>query len=161
MFYDEIIRQASLWVPKMKPKDFETIMRQKYLNRKRAGDYVEEAEEDYKFKKYFSNYLNKQGVYMDKSNLAVYKLPYFNDKNNSLEFNLDHFEDELEKNRINLPRVDLVLKVQRVLKAKKYHGKHDNKSCVSWKVEGQEVNKGALLIEGEYVEITGEIKNES
>ena len=161
MFYDEIIRQASLWVPKMKPKDFETIMRQKYLNRKRAGDYVEEAEEDYKFKKYFSNYLNKQGVYMDKSNLAVYKLPYFNDKNNSLEFNLDHFEDELEKNRINLPRVDLVLKVQRVLKAKKYHGKHDNKSCVSWKVDGQEVDKGALLIEGEYVEITGEIKNES
>jgi len=120
MFYDEIIRQASLWVPKM-----------------------------------------KQGVYMDKSNLATYKLPYYNQKNNSLEFNLDNFEDELHKNKINLPRVDLVLKIQRILKAKKNHGKHNNKSCVSWKVEGQEVDKGSLLIEGEYVEITGEINNDS
>ena len=109
----------------------------------------------------FSNYLNKQGVYMDKSNLATYKLPYYNQKNNSLEFNLDNFEDELHKNKINLPRVDLVLKIQRILKAKKNHGKHNNKSCVSWKVEGQEVDKGSLLIEGEYVEITGEINNDS
>ena len=161
MFYDEIIRQASLWVPKMKPKDFETIMRQKYVNRKKSENYVEEADEDFKFKKYFSNYLNKQGVYMDKSNLATYKLPYYNQKNNSLEFNLDNFEDELHKNKINLPRVDLVLKIQRILKAKKNHGKHNNKSCVSWKVEGQEVDKGSLLIEGEYVEITGEINNDS
>ena len=84
---------------------------------------------------------------------------YFNIRNYSLEFNLDHFEDDLQKNKINLPRVDLVLKVQRVLKAKKYHGKHKEKSCVSWRIEDQKVENRSLLLEGDYVEITGE-KNE-
>ena len=83
-------------------------------------------------------------------------MPYFNQQKNTLEFNLDKFEDYLHRQKINLERVDLVIKVQRVLKAKKVHGKFDNKSCVSWKIKDQKVEQEDLIIDGEFKEITDE-----
>ena len=74
---------------------------------------------------------------------------------NILEFNLDKFEDYLHRQKVNLPRVDLVIKCQQILEAKKNHGKFDKKSCVSWRVN-KTIDKEDLIVEGEYKEITNE-----
>jgi hypothetical protein len=76
----------------------------------------------------------------------------------SLDFNLDAFEDFLTDKRIKIARVDLVLQVQRILKAKKNRGKvkikdDQYKSCVSWKIEDYEIDMEDLIIEGEYKEV--------
>ena len=52
-FYDEVIKQASVWIPKMKGPEFDRIMMQKFNNRIQSEDYVEEANEDFVFIKYF------------------------------------------------------------------------------------------------------------
>ncbi len=70
-----------------------------------------------------------------------------------LEFNLDSFEDFLVEKRVKIKRVDLVRKVQKILKAKKNHGKVDGKSCVSWKIQEYEIDKSDLVIDGVYEEI--------
>jgi hypothetical protein len=75
---------------------------------------------------------------------------------NILEFNLDKFEDYLHKQKVNLPRVDLVIKCQNILKAKKNHGKFGTKSCVSWRITNQKIDKEDLIVEGEYQEVISE-----
>ena len=83
-------------------------------------------------------------------------MPYFSQEKSTLEFNLDKFEDYLHKQKVNLPRVDLVIKVQKVLKAKKNHGKFGDKSCVSWRILDQEIDKDDLIVDGEYKELPDE-----
>jgi hypothetical protein len=156
LFYDAVISKASLWVPKMPPKDFETIMRQKYEKRTKSQDYVEEAEEELRFVKHFKNYIRQVKAYSDKKELAQYGLPYFNHPKNFLEFNLDNFEDYLESKKVNLNRVDLVLKIQRVLKAKKNRGKFQDKSCVSWRIDSPDIDKEDITVEGDFKEITND-----
>ena len=156
LFYDAVISKASVWIPEMKPADFEEIMRRKYEAREKSKDYVEDAEEDLRFVKHFKNYISEEKAYTNKKELAYFGMPYFNQEKNILEFNLDKFEDYLHKQKVNLPRVDLVIKCQRILKAKKNHGKFGDKSCVSWKILNQEIDKEDLIIEGEYREITNE-----
>ena len=39
------------------------------------------------------------------------------------------------------------------IKGKKNHGKYGTKSCVSWRMVGQKIDKEDLIIEGEYQEI--------
>ena len=51
-----------------------------------------------------------------------------------------------------MKRVDLVLKIQRILKAKRDRGKINEKSCVSWKIQNYEIAKENLVVEGEYTE---------
>jgi hypothetical protein len=140
----------------MKNSDFEEIMIRKFEARSKSKDYVEEAREDTKFIKHFKNYITEEKAYTDKKELAHFGMPYFNQQKNTLEFNLDKFEDYLQRQKINLERVDLVIKVQRVLKAKKVHGKFDNKSCVSWKIKNPTIDEDDLMIEGESKEITDE-----
>jgi len=70
-----------------------------------------------------------------------------------LEFNLDSFEDFLVEKRVKNKRVDLVMNIQRILKAKKYHGKVKNKSCVSWRIDKYDLAKEDLVIDGEYEEV--------
>ena len=70
-----------------------------------------------------------------------------------IEFNLNDFEDYLEERRIRMARVDLVLKVQKILKAEKIKGKINNKSCVRWRIQKYEVPKEDLIIEGEAIEV--------
>jgi hypothetical protein len=154
LFYDAVISKASVWIPEMKPADFEEIMRRKYEAREKSDQYVEEAEEDLRFVKYFKNYISEQKAYTNKKELAYFGLPYYNQNNNILEFNLDKFEDYLLRQKINLSRVDLVIKCQNILKAKKNHGKFQNKSCVSWRILNQKLEAEDLIIEGEYKEIT-------
>tara|TARA_R100000963_G_C4566052_1_gene52851 strand:+ start:230 stop:484 length:255 start_codon:yes stop_codon:yes gene_type:complete len=71
----------------------------------------------------------------------------------SLDFNLDSFEDFLEEKKVKIKRVDLVMKIQRILNAKKNHGKINNKSCVSWKIKNYQLAKEDLVIDGEATEV--------
>ena len=162
-FYDAVITQASVWIPKMKSVDFEIIMRQKFNNRTQSEDYVEEANEDLVFIKHFSQYIKKEQAFSDKINLLEYKRPHFNMTKKSLEFNLDSFEDFLVEKRVKLKRVDLVMNIQKILKAKKNHGKVNGKSCVSWRIEQYDLLKEDLVIDGEYEEVkeTERITDES
>ena len=158
LFYDAVISKASVWIPEMKPKDFEEIMRRKYEAREKSKDYVEDAEEDLRFVKHFKNYITEEKVYTNKKELAYFGMPYFNQEKSTLEFNLDKFEDYLHRQKVNLPRVDLVIKIQRVLKAKKNHGKFgkEQKSCVSWRMTEQTIDKEDLIVDGEYKELPDE-----
>ena len=152
-FYDEAMRQGSAWVPKMKSIEFDKIMYKKFQERTYSKEYVEEANEGLVFVKHFKNYLNKNKAYTNKEALLIYKLPYFSTSYKTLEFNLDAFEDYLVEKRISLKRVDLVLNVQRILKARKVQGKVNNKSCVSWKIEKYDLDHEDLIVEGEAEEI--------
>ena len=154
LFYNAIISKASVWLPEMKDKEFDDIMRLKFESRLISKDYVEEANEDLVFKKNFNNYIKETKAYTNKIELANYGFPYYNMKRAQLEFDLDNFEDYLHKQRINMQRVDLVLNVQRILKAKKIKGKVNNKSCVSWRVFNYEIEKENLIIEGESQDIS-------
>ena len=156
LFYDAVISKASVWIPEMKPADFEEIMRRKFEAREKSKDYVEDAEEDLRFKKNFDNYIAEEKAYTSKKELAYFGMPYYNAQKKILEFNLDKFEDYLQKQKINLPRVDLVIKCQNILKAKKNHGKYGEKSCVSWRMVNQKIDKEDLIVEGEYQEVTDE-----
>ena len=56
-FYDAVMSQAQVWVPKMKPNDFAAIMKRKFEERGKSADYVEEANENLVFVKYFEQYM--------------------------------------------------------------------------------------------------------
>ena len=92
-FYDAVISQAQVWIPKMKPGDFETIMRMKFETRKKSEDYVDDANNNLVFKKHFTSYISRVKAFTNKKELINYKLPYFNQSKNLLYFNLDNFED--------------------------------------------------------------------
>jgi len=153
LFCDIAMSQAKVWIPRMTPKEFEEIMMAKFYNREQSKEYVKEAEEDSRFKMFFLDYLDTKGVYMDKEQLAIYKLPYYNQEKRTIEFDLNNFEKELMKNRINLKRQDLVHKVQTILKGERDRGKYKNKSCVAWVIKGEEVEDNKLIWEGESVYI--------
>jgi hypothetical protein len=156
LFYDQVISQASVWIPKMKPSDFEIIMRKKYEVRTQSKDYVEEANKDLIFIKHFKNYIRQVKAFTDKKELANYHLPYYNPNTTALEFNLDAFEDYLESKKVSIERVDLVLKLQRILKARKNRGKWKGKSCVSWRIENADIAQEDMIVEGEFKEVTNE-----
>ncbi len=99
-------------------------------------------------------------MYTNKDQLAIHKMPYYNKEKNWIEFDLNNFEKELVKNRVTIKRVDLVNKIQNVLKAKKYEGKHNNKSCVSWKIQGEPTDNNKIIWEGEAVVIDEIAKGE-
>lgn len=151
-FYDAVISQAQVWIPKMTPKQYEEIMNIKFSSRTQSDDWDDEADNSLIFKKYFSNYINKVKAFTHKKELANYQMPYFNQKKNFLEFNLNNFEDYLHSQKINMERVDLVLKMQTILNAKKHRGKYLGKSCVSWKIESPDLMTEDIVIEGEYHE---------
>ena len=159
--YDEIIKQASVWVPEIKKDDYNSVMQGKYNNRTRSKYYEEEANEDLVFIKHFKYYIKDQQAFSNKINLLEYKRPHFDTTKNFLDFNLDSFEDYLTEKKIKIKRVDLVMKVQRILKAKKNHGKVEGNSCVSWKINDYDIDKSDLVIDGEYEEVTERITDES
>ena len=156
LFYDLAMSQAKVWLPRMKAVEFEKMMMAKFYARKFSKNYVKEAEDKEQFKRIFLDYLDVKGVYTDKEQLFVHKLPYFNDKKSTIEFDLNNFEKELVKNRINLQRVDLVNKLQTILKAKRDRGKYKGKSCIAWVIEGEKTNNQKIIWEGEAVVIGDE-----
>tara|TARA_R100000988_G_C3898639_1_gene116374 strand:- start:226 stop:639 length:414 start_codon:yes stop_codon:yes gene_type:complete len=129
------------------------MMAAKFSAREYSKDFVEEANEEFKFKRMFSDYLSTRGLFTDKEQLAIYGQPYYNEKNNEIEFKLDGFERELAKQKINMDRVDLVMKCINVLKAQKKHGKYLNKSCVSWVIQGDKSEDNKIIWEGEAIDI--------
>ena len=156
LFYDLAMSQAKVWLPRMKAKEFEEMMMAKFHARKFSKDYVKEAEDREQFKRIFLDYLDIKGVYTDKEQLFVHKLPHYNAKKSTIEFDLSNFEKELVKNRISLERVDLVNKVQTILKAKRDRGKYEGKSCVAWVIEGETTSNKKIIWEGEAVVIGDE-----
>ena len=56
--------------------------------------------------------------------------------------------------KVNLKRVDLVLNIQDILKAKNIHGKYKGKSLVSWRIKNPELAQEDIILEGEYTEET-------
>jgi hypothetical protein len=136
----------------MKTNDFETVMRMKFETRTKAKNYVEEANEDLVFVKHFTNYIKLKKAFTDKKELANYSLPWFNKPNNYLEFNLDQFEDYLQSQKVNLKRVDLVLNIQDILKAKRIRGHYKEKSLVSWRIESPDLENEDIVLEGEFTE---------
>ena len=163
LFYDVAISQAKVWLPRMTSKEFEKIMMAKFYSREKSKDYVKEAEDDDQFKRMFLDYLDTKGVYSDKEQLFVHKLPYYNQKKSTIEFDLANFEKELLKSRVNLKRVDLVNKMINVLKAKKNRGKYEEKSCVSWEIQGPKASDKRIIWEGETIVIgdqAGETEDE-
>ena len=153
-FYDEVMAQAQVWIPQMKKDDFDVIMQMKFHARTKSEDYVEEANEDRIFIKHFMNYIKLKKAFTDKKELANYSLPWFNKSKNSLEFDLDEFENYLQSQKVNLKRVDLVLNIQDILKAKNIHGKYKGKSLVSWRIKNPELAQEDIILEGEYTEET-------
>ncbi len=160
LFYEAAMSQARAWLPRQKATDFEKMMVARFNVREKSENYVKEAEDDSKFKRMFLDYLDTKGVYTDKEQLFIHKLPYYNPKNSTIEFDLNNFEKELAKNRVNMVRVDLVMKVQNILQAKKYHGKYKEKSCPSWKIQGEKFNNKKIIWEGESVVIGDEAGGE-
>ena len=152
-FYKAAMEQAQAWIPRQKQHEFEKIMMPKFAERGQSEEYVIEAEEEYKFKRILKEYFSAKGIYTDKEQLAVHKLPYFNIKESSIDFDLDNFENYLSKQNINQARSDLVQKIQTVLKAKKKHSTFNKKSLVLWRLEGEKVNDRSIIWEGEAVEI--------
>ena len=59
-----------------------------------------------------------------------------------------------------MKRVDLVNKIQSVLKAKKYKGKYKDKSCVSWVIQGEPTENNKIIWEGEAVVIDEAAKDQ-
>ena len=164
-FYDAVIQQAQVWVPRMKKTDFDKIMKMKFDARSYSDDYVEEAKEDMKFIKYFEQYIHTKQASTDPRSLLEYRRPYYDQKKQYLAFDLNNFEDFLnDSKKINMPRVDLVLKIQQILKATIKHGKIKDEngkfaSKVQWRIYDYEVPTESLIIEGEAVEVK-EITND-
>jgi len=153
-FGDAVMKQAKIWLIRIKDNIFNDMMRKKFNARTESEDYVEEAAEDMKFIKYFKQYIHKEQAYTDNTTLLEYKRPHFNLKKRYLEFNLDSFEDFLDEKRVGTARVDLILNIQRILKAKKIRGKIEDhttkkRSCVRWRIHQYDMPSEDLIIEGE------------
>ena len=127
-FYDAVVTQAQVWMPRMKVTQFEEIMRMKFESRVKSKDYVEEANEDLKFSKYFENYIKQEKLSSDRKELFNYQAPYYNQTADVLEFNLNNFETYLKVN-----------------------GKYKEKSLVYWKIESPEIEE-TDIIEGEVLQ---------
>jgi len=152
-FGDAVMKQAQIWLIKIKDHIFNDMMRKKFNARTQSEDYVEEAAEDMVFIKYFQQYIHKEQAYTDSSSLLEYKRPHFHLKKRYLEFNLNSFEDFLVEKRVGTERVDLILNLQRILKAKKIKGKIKDRSCVRWRIDEYNVPHDDLIIEGEATEM--------
>ena len=148
IFYDKAMHQAKAWLPRQKAKEYEDMMAAKFSAREYSKDFVEEANEEFKFKRMFLDYLEARGIYTSKEQLAKYGEPYFDKKNNRIEFKLDGFEREISKQRLNMDRVDLVMKCINILKAKKNRGKWEGKSCVSWSIQVNKNENDKIIWEG-------------
>ena len=129
-------------------------MKIKFDARSYSDDYVEEAAEDLKFVKYFEHYLHAKQASTDKKSLIEYRRPHFDQERKYLEFNLNNFEDYLnEVRRIDMPRVDLVIKIQQILGAQKIRGKVEGKSFVRWRILDYQIPQESLIVEGEATEV--------
>ena len=159
-FYDAVISKAQVWLPKMKPVEFEKTMKRKFEERKKSKLYVAEADESYRFKKLFRQYLSEETVYEDKKALASHGSPFQNIEKNYLEFSLNGFEDFLERKRAYKNRTDLVIDCQKILKARRINGKFDGRSCVSWRIDNFKYDERDIILEGEAEEVK-ELTNDS
>jgi hypothetical protein len=166
LFYDEVIRKAQVWLPRMKPADYEKIMKIKFDQRRKTEleDYIfeEDATEDTKFIKHFIKFLSRDKVYVNKQELADHQLCYYEKNLDQLHININRYEDYLEEKRINIKRVDLIKRFKDIFKAKKVNGKYKGKSCVSWVIQNPsnwvDIKAEGILLEAEDAEIITDVR---
>ena len=166
LFYDEVIRKAQVWLPRMKPADYEKIMKIKFDQRRKTEleDYIfeEDATEDTKFIKHFIKFLSRDKVYVNKQELADHQLCYYEKNLDQLHININRYEDYLEEKRINIKRVDLIKRFKYIFKAKKVNGKYKGKSCVSWVIQNPsnwvDIKAEGILLEAEDAEIITDVR---
>ena len=158
-FYDEVITQAQIWVPKMKPIDFETIVKNKFEERIKAKDYIEGDAQAEVFRKHFDKYLQKKLISTDPKQLLNFNMPTYHLKKQNLDFKLAHFEDYLDEIRFKYgDRNDLKKSITDYLDGTQVNGKIKDedkqyKSCVHWRVPRYEIQDPKILIlEGETIE---------
>ena len=65
-----------------------------------------------------------------------------------MEFSLNGFEDFLERKRAFKNRTDLVIDCQKILKARRINGKHDGRSCVSWRIDNFKYDERDIIFRG-------------
>ena len=158
-FYDEVIKQAQIWIPRTKAMDFETIVKNKFEERIKSKDYIEGNAIAEEFKTYFDKYVFKKQASTDPKQLLNFQMPVFNINKSQMDFNLIHFEDWLREQRYNFgDRHDLKKSIQDYLQGKSVNGKIKDedgewKSCVHWRIPNYEIkDKNVLTIDGETVE---------
>ena len=158
-FYDEVITQAQIWVPRMKPIDFETIVKNKFEERIKAKDYIEGDAQAEVFRKHFDKYLQKKLISTDPKQLLNFNMPTYHLKKQNLDFKLAHFEDYLDEIRFKYgDRNDLKKSITDYLDGTQVNGKIKDedkqyKSCVHWRVPRYEIQDPKILIlEGETIE---------
>ena len=137
----------------MKKDIFDNIMKKKFDARTQSEEWIEEAAKDMVFIKYFKQYIHKEQAYTDNTTLLEYKRPYFNLKKRYLEFKLESFEDFLVEKKVGTERVDLILNLQRILKARKIRGKIKGQSCVRFRIHQYDMPSEDLVVEGEATEV--------
>ena len=152
-FYDEVISQASIWIPKMKPVDFEAIVKNKFEERIKAKNYIEGDAKAEVFKKHFAKYLAARQVSTNPLQLLSFDMPIYRHKKEHLDFKLAHFEDYLDEKRFNYgDRNDLEKSVRDYLKAEKINNKIKNEegdfqSCVHFRIKKYDVESTSLVID--------------
>ncbi len=100
-FYDKVIEQAQIWIPRMKAADFETIVKNKFEERIKSKDYIEGNAIAEEFKTYLDKYISKKQASTDPKQLLDFNMPVFDLKKSYLDFNLVHFEDFLRTEKYN------------------------------------------------------------
>jgi hypothetical protein len=158
-FHDAVLERAQIWLPKMKKDVFDNIMKKKFDARTQSEEWIEEAAKDMVFIKYFKQYIHKEQAYTDNTTLLEYKRPHFNLKKRYLEFKLESFEDFLVEKKVGTERVDLILNLQRILKARKIRGKIKGQSCVRFRIHQYDMPSEDLVVEGEATDMK-EITND-
>ena len=102
VFYDEVIRQASVFLPPMKEIEFIQMMKAKFENRTKSPHFNPVSFEDVRFIEQFESFISDHKAFTNKAELYRFKMPYYNLKNQSLEFNMSKFDEWLQKKRINM-----------------------------------------------------------
>jgi hypothetical protein len=156
-FYDKVIEQAQIWIPRMKAADFETIVKNKFEERIKSKDYIEGNAIAEEFRTYLDKYISKKQASTDPKQLLDFNMPVFDLKKSYLDFNLIHFEDFLRTEKYNFgDRNDLKKSIQDYAGGKKINGKIKDegghwRSCVHWRVFNYKINQKDLIIEGQVV----------
>jgi hypothetical protein len=156
-FYDVVIAQAGIWVPRMKPVDFETIVKNKFEERIKSKDYIEGDAEAEVFIKHFLKYLEREQVATNPIRLLEFDMPIYRPEQKYLDFKVSHFEDYLDDKRYNYgDRNDLRKKLAEYLDAKEIRNKIKDEnniyqSCMHFRIPKFKVDKTIIIYDNEEI----------
>ena len=154
-FYDKVIEQAQIWIPRMKAADFETIVKNKFEERIKSKDYIEGDAEAEVFIKHFLKYLKDEQVSTKPTQLLEFDMPIYKPEQKYLDFKLSHFEDYLEDKRYSYgDRNDLRKKLVEYLNAREIRNKIKDEneiyqSCIHFRIQKFKIDKTIIIYDHE------------